>query len=190
MSETARESSGEKCAAPLACGPSCCAHAEPLPREQATRAGYPQDVSADPRRAQGHDSCLPWRRPEGPRDELLHEVRADGPQAAAARRAAHHRQHEESAAGERAPLPRHTHDAGECTRRPTRRPTVHTTPQPRSPGVVCAPRSPGTDAAAELVEEVEEGRGLAAAARQRSGRERSGRGLGGSGRDSAAAAAC
>lgn len=65
-------------------------------------------------------------------------------------------------------------------------PQAHPT---RLPSVVCAPRSPATDAAAELVKEVEEVRGLAAAPGQRSGRERSGRELGGSGRDSAAAAA-
>jgi hypothetical protein len=48
------------------------------------------------------------------------------------------------------------------------------------------PRSPATHAAAELVEEVEEFRGLAATPGQCSGRERE---LGGSGRGSAAAAA-
>ena len=58
----------------------------------------------------------------------------------------------------------------------------------RSPyAVCCMPRSPATDAAAELFEEVEGFRGRAAAAGQRSGCECSARELGGGGRDSAAA---
>ena len=59
----------------------------------------------------------------------------------------------------------------------------------RSPyAVCCMPRSPATDAAAELFEEVEGFRGRAAATWQRSGCEYSARELGGCGRDSAAAA--